>query len=61
MVSTQKIGAAGGCGCADANAVSDQSAELIAQQISAEVKLENLIPIAVVIAAGCEPCAQKMV
>lgn len=23
--------------------------------------LENLIPIAVVIAAGCEPCAEKMV
>jgi alkylhydroperoxidase/carboxymuconolactone decarboxylase family protein YurZ len=24
-------------------------------------ELENLIPIAVVIAAGCEPCAEKMV
>ncbi|MFQ5796370.1 MAG: carboxymuconolactone decarboxylase family protein [Candidatus Bipolaricaulia bacterium] len=26
-----------------------------------EVKLEDLIPIAVVIAAGCEPCARLMV
>jgi hypothetical protein len=28
---------------------------------AAEARLQNLIPIAVVIAGGCEPCAEKMV
>jgi alkylhydroperoxidase/carboxymuconolactone decarboxylase family protein YurZ len=30
-------------------------------ETAASPNLENLIPIAVVIAAGCEPCAEKMV
>jgi AhpD family alkylhydroperoxidase len=61
MVAAQKIGAAGGCGCSSASAGSNPAAELVTQQTSLEINLEDLIPIAVVVAAGCEPCAKKMV
>jgi len=31
------------------------------RQVEREPRLQDLIPIAMVIAAGCEPCAEKMV
>ena len=31
------------------------------QSLKSEAKLQNLIPIAMVIVGGCEPCAEKMV
>lgn len=61
MGATQKIRASGECERSSANAVSSQAAGSIIQKASSEVRLEDLIPIAVVIAAGCEPCAVRMV
>lgn len=48
----QKENSASACGCS----VNDKPLEPVK-----ETSLEDLIPIAVVIAAGCESCAEKMV
>jgi len=52
MSTKPKESNASGCGCSP----SEPPATL-----EKEPKLEDLIPIAVVIAAGCESCAEKMV
>jgi hypothetical protein len=40
---------------------SDASVEARSAQPRPEVRLQDLIPIAMVIVGGCEPCAEKMV
>ncbi|MDH3283224.1 MAG: carboxymuconolactone decarboxylase family protein [Acidobacteriota bacterium] len=45
MTQAQKTAGTADCGCAAA----------------AEPRLEDLVPVAIVIAAGCEPCAERMV
>jgi len=50
-----KPGGRSACGC------SSESGPLRAAQHHGHSHLNDLIPIAVVIAAGCEPCAEKMV
>ena len=46
------------CGCAPRPQGSDESR---AQESANQPRLEDLIPIAVVIAVGCEPCAKRAV
>lgn len=57
MDRTREVAGASGCGCAQAAT----GGEVESQPVVAEPNLENLIPIALVIAAGCESCAEKMV
>lgn len=45
MTQSQKTAGTTDCGCTPAS----------------EPRLEDLVPVAVVIAAGCEPCAERMV
>lgn len=51
----------GDCGCSGKPLVGEQRAPAGSGQPASLPKLEDLIPIAVVIAAGCEPCAERMV
>lgn len=53
MSTNQEVSSAVGCGCSEAKAT--------LEAVEQSPKLEDLIPIAVVIAAGCETCAEKMV
>jgi hypothetical protein len=57
MSATQNTQSNTRCGCAQAGPVVNETMS----QSAGGVKLEDLIPIAVVIAAGCEPCSQRMV
>ena len=49
------------CGCVPAATVTEDRAPEAAARETPAPRLEALVPIAVVIAAGCEPCAERMV
>jgi hypothetical protein len=61
IISAQKGDGITPCGCAAAGAVVSTRDENQGQCAVPEPNLEDLIPIALVVAAGCESCAEKAV
>lgn len=61
MNGTQERTGVAECRCTANGSSSFQPAEERVERPAPEARLEDLIPIAVVIAAGCESCAEKMV
>lgn len=58
LEAVQDVGQSTQCGCSSAVGT---KLEIESRPVAVEPNLEDLIPIALVIAAGCEPCAEKMV
>lgn len=61
MAGTQVGTGATECGCAVSGGSASEPEETRGSHSVPEPRLEDLIPIAVVITAGCESCAERMV
>ncbi len=61
MSANPSTAATSACGCSSPQPEPEKVREKARVEPSAEPRLQNLIPIAVVIAGGCEPCARRMV